>query len=29
MLAHVGLSVPADLEEKYMVLKATRRLLNG
>ena len=28
MLGNVGLSVPAELEEKYMVLKATRRLLN-
>ena len=28
MLGNVGLSVPEELEEKYMVLKATRRLLN-
>jgi hypothetical protein len=28
ILGNVGLSVPADLEEKYIVLKATRRLLN-
>lgn len=28
MLGNVGLSIPSELEEKYMVLKATRRLLN-
>jgi hypothetical protein len=27
MLAAVGLSVPSELEEKYMVMRATRRLL--
>ncbi len=28
MLGNVGLAIPSELEEKYMVLKATRRLLN-
>jgi len=28
MLGNVGISIPAELEEKYMVIKATRRLLN-
>jgi hypothetical protein len=28
MLANVGLSVPPELEEKYTVMKATRRLLD-
>lgn len=28
MLSNVGLAVPAELEEQYMVLKATRRLLD-
>ena len=28
MLGNVGLSIPEELDEKFMVLKATRRLLN-
>jgi hypothetical protein len=28
MLGNVGLSIPGELEEKYIVLKATRRMLN-